>query len=147
MIGRLLGIDHGLKRIGLAVSDSLGITAKEYGILENTGDDQVYVAIKAYAEEQFAVALIVGIPSNVGGSSEQADTIRAWAGPLAEHTGLKVIFWDEQLSSADARELAKGQKRKPDAPIDDLAARVILQSYLNAVADRLEPPPTTSDNL
>jgi len=51
-----------------------------------------------------------------------------------------MMFWDEQLTSVDALEIAKAKKRKTSDPIDDLAARVMLQSYLDAVRDQLAPP-------
>lgn len=143
MIGRLLGIDHGLKRVGIAVSDALGISAREITILKNQGDDAVlYTAIQTIAREQHAVGLVVGYPSNDGGSSEQADIVYQWTKGLYVMTNLPIVLWDEQLSSADAKQLAKQQKRKPQAPIDDLAARVILQSYINAHGDNLAPAPS-----
>lgn len=145
MIGRLLGIDHGLKRIGVAVSDALGITARELTIIDVNNDDAAtFAALKQLATEQGAVAIIVGLPSNVGGSTEQADAVRTWVEGLRGIVALPVLLWDEQLSSADAKELAKRQRRPKAAPIDDLAARIILQSYLNALADGLAPHPTNS---
>lgn len=140
MIGRLLGLDHGTVRIGVAVSDALGISARELAILPNNGE-ATYAEIKRLATEQNAVGLVVGHPSNLGGSGEQARQVEVWAAALREATGLPLCLWDEQLSSADAKELAREQKRKPKAPIDDLAARVILQSYINALADGLAQPP------
>jgi putative holliday junction resolvase len=141
MIGRLLGLDHGTVRIGVAVSDALGISARELAILPNN-DEDTYAEIKRLADEQHAVGLVVGHPSNVGGSGEQARQVEVWAAALKEATGLPLRLWDEQLSSADAKEIAKEQKRKQKDPIDDLAARVILQSYLNALSDGLAEPPT-----
>jgi putative Holliday junction resolvase len=141
MIGRLLGLDHGTVRIGVAVSDALGISARELTILPNNGED-TYAEIKRLADEQHAVGLIVGHPSNLGGNGEQARQVEVWAAALTEATGLPLRLWDEQLSSADAKEIAREQKRKPKDPVDDLAARVILQSYINALADGLAEPPT-----
>ncbi len=140
MIGRLLGLDHGTVRIGVAVSDALGIIARELTILPND-DETTFVAIKQLATEQHAVGLVIGHPNNLGGSGEQARQVEVWAIALKEATGLPIRLWDEQLSSADAKELAREQKRKPKDPIDDLAARVILQSYINALADGLAEPP------
>lgn len=140
MIGRLLGIDHGLSRVGVAVSDALGITAKELTLIEVKSDDQTYAELQRLAQAENAVAFVVGVPSNEG-NTEQADIVREWADGLRENVTLPVVLWDEQLSSADAKALAKQQKRAPRAPIDDLAARVILQSYINALADGLAPPP------
>lgn len=142
MIGRLLGIDHGLKRIGIAVSDGMGITAREIAILDNPNDDPaLYAQIKKLAHEQFAVGLVIGLPSNDGGNTEQADLVREWAKGLYTATKLPLVLWDEQLSSADAKAIARQQKRKPQAPIDDLAARVILKSYIDALNDNLAEAP------
>ena len=140
MIGRLIGIDHGLKRIGVATCDALGIVATEYTIIENTNDDQIFEQLQSIANQEFAVAFVVGIPlSDL--HPEQAEIVQEWATKLDESTPLPVLLWDEQLSSRDAKMLAKQKKRKPNAPIDDLAARVILQSYIDAVQDGLAEPP------
>lgn len=139
MIGKLLGIDHGLKRIGVAVSDALGISARELAILDN--GDQTLADLQATIEEQQIVAIVVGIPSNEG-NTEQADAVQAWIAAIKPHIGVPIVMWDEQLSSADAKALARQIKRKPTSPIDDLAAKVILQSYLNALADGLATLPT-----
>jgi len=141
MIGRFLGIDHGLARIGVAVSDPLGITARELTIIDVTDDDPTFHEIKEIARQQNVIGVIVGLPSNVGGSSEQADAVLAWVDELKKIIDLPVKTWDEQLSSAEAKELASLQKRNPKDKIDDLAARVILQSYLNALADGLAERP------
>jgi len=141
MIGRFLGIDHGLARIGVAVSDPLGITARELTIIDVTDDDPTFHEIKEIARQQNVIGVIVGLPSNVGGSSEQADAVLAWVDELKKIIDLPVKTWDEQLSSSEAKELARLQKRSPKDKIDDLAARVILQSYLNALADGLAERP------
>jgi RNase H-fold protein (predicted Holliday junction resolvase) len=91
--------------------------------------------------------MVVGIPGNDvanPGGYTQADTVRRWIERLADTTNLPIIQWDEQLSSVDAQALARTQRRKPQEPIDDLAARVILQSYLDAVRDGLATPPPRS---
>lgn len=138
MIGKLLGVDHGLKRIGVAASDALGISARELAIIES--EDAAYDELKRLAHEQNAIGLVVGVPSNEG-NTEQADIVRKWVTGLEAAIDLPVVLWDEQLTSADAKELARQQKRPPRAPIDDLAARVLLQSYINALADGLAKPP------
>jgi len=140
MIGKLIGIDHGLKRVGVAVSDALGISARELALIEVETDAATYTELKRLAAEQNAVAFVVGMPHNEG-NTEQAEAVQAWVTGLKATTPLPVVIWDEQLSSADAKQLAKQQKRPPRQPIDDLAARVILQSYINALADGLAPPP------
>jgi len=142
--GRLIGIDHGIKRIGLAVSDASGLMARELTIIKRKSKREDFERINQIAAEHDAVGFVVGLPLDLDAKPDQhtqADTVRLWVERFAQTTDLPITLWDEQLSSVDARELGKRQKRKHDAPIDDLAARVILQSYLDAVRDGLAEPP------
>lgn len=146
MIGRLLGIDHGVKRIGLAVSDPTGLVARELRVYQRRTRAEDFVLIANVAHEQHVAGLVIGLPSNLDlpdGVESQAETVRRWAGELAETVSLPIVLWDEQMSSADAKELARQKRRRWDEPIDDLAARLILQSYLDALRDgaaRFPPP-------
>lgn len=140
MIGKLLGIDHGLKRIGLAVSDALGISSRPLTVLDNTDFDTVAAALQQHIDQQQIAAVVVGVPTNER-STEQADIVQEWVAKLQPGLPCPVVLWDEQLTSADAKALAKQLKRPPQDPIDDLAASVMLQSYLNALADGLATPP------
>lgn len=139
MSDRVLAIDHGLKRIGLAVSDPSRTIARELRILVRKSKAEDFAQIQQILETEQIGLILVGIPHSEAsaGVHTQADTVRTWITRLREVTDLPVIEWDEQLSSDDAREIARHQRRKPDAPIDDLAARVILQSYLDALRDGL----------
>jgi len=139
--GRILGIDHGLRRIGLAVSDSLRLTARELTIIERRSRAEDFAALLAILTDEQISAIVVGLPANYEGQPTQANIVRNWVQRLQRRTDLPVVLWDEQLSSTDARELAAMHKRPPDAPIDDLAARVILQSYLDALYTGLAEPP------
>ena len=144
MVGRLLGIDHGLARIGLAVSDATGSVARELSIIKRTTRQADFAKLNHVIAEQRVVALVVGLPSNyeaAPGTFTQADKVRNWVEHLKAATTLPIVLWDEQLTSADAAELARQKRRKPREPIDDLAARLILQSYLDALRDGLAPPP------
>lgn len=146
MIGRLLGIDHGLVRIGVAVSDALGITATELRIIQRKSKVEDFALLNKIAEQEAVVAIIVGIPYNETpeGLHNQADTVKAWIERFQATTKLPIMEWDEQLTSIEAKEIAIRQGRKMREPIDDLAARVILQSYLNALNDGLATPPPRS---
>ncbi len=143
MIGRLLGIDHGLARIGLAVSDALGITATELRVINRTSKAADFALLNQIITEEGVVAIVVGMPNNEApeGVHTQADTVRLWIERFKQTTTLPIIEWDEQLSSIDATEIAKRQGRGVRDAIDDLAARVILQSYINAIHDGLATPP------
>lgn len=143
MIGRLLGIDHGLARIGVAVSDALGIVATELTIIERRSKAEDFATLNKIAEEEAVVAIIVGIPHYDSPDSiyTQADTVRLWIKRFQETSPLPIIEWDEQYSSEEAKEIAIRQGRGMRDAIDDIAARVILQSYLHAVNDGLATPP------
>lgn len=141
---RLLGIDHGLKRIGIAVSDSSGLVARELTVINRKTNREDFEQINRIASEQKAVGIVVGLPFNSDakpGEYTQADTVRRWVERFAETTTLPITLWDEQLTSADARELSIQQGRNRREAIDDLAARIILQSYLDALRDGLATPP------
>lgn len=134
--GKLLCIDHGLKRIGLAVSDALGISARELTVINRKTNVEDFARINHIASEQRVVGIVVGMPVNSEakpGEYTQGDTVRKWIDRYAATTTLPIVTWDEQLTSLDARELSIQKGRGARDPIDDLAARVILQSYLDAV--------------
>lgn len=142
--GPLLCIDHGIKRIGLAVSDRSWLVARELTVIRRTTRAADFAVINAAATEHGVSAVVIGYPSDefrAEGEHTQGDTVRLWAERFGATTSLPIIFWDEQMSSEDAKALARRARRSPDAPIDDLAARVILQSYLDALRDGLAPYP------
>lgn len=141
---RLLGIDHGLKRIGLAISDASGLVARELAIIHRTTNQEDFERINRMAREQHVTAIVVGLPFNdqaKPGDYTQADTVRRWVERFQATTPLPIVLWDEQLTSADSRAISIRQRRKARDPIDDLAARVMLQSYLDAVRDGLTALP------
>lgn len=142
--GRLLGIDHGLKRIGLAVSDPSGLVARELAIIKRTSKAADFTLLHDYANKQGVIGFVVGLPSNLDlpeGVRSQAKTVQRWVEQFRETTALPIVLWDEQMSSVDAQELSRQKRRHVRDPIDDLAARLILQSYLDAVRDGLAAPP------
>jgi putative Holliday junction resolvase len=149
MNGRLLGIDHGNKRIGLAISDPSGLLARELTVIHRRSKQEDFAEINRIAAEHAVIAIVVGIPINdmaAPGEHTQADTVRLWVARFAETHTLPIVLWDESLTSEDARQLSIRQGRHRRAPIDDLAARLILQSYLDAVRDGLAEPPPQSQN-
>lgn len=138
--GRLLGIDHGLQRIGLAASDASQMIARELTILQRKSKAEDFARIKNIVSQEKILGIVLGMPYNDSieeGVHQQADTVRTWAARLAEAISLPILLWDEQYSSVDAVELSKQKRRKPRDPIDDLAARVVLQRYLDARRDGL----------
>ncbi len=142
--GRLLGIDHGIKRIGLALSDPSRLVARELVILKRKSRQEDFDRLNDIARQHDVIAVVIGMPNNdhiEPGVYSQADTVKLWAERFGATHSLPIIFWDEQLTSTDAAEIARMHKRRPGEPIDDLAARVILQSYLDALRDGLATLP------
>ena len=144
-MSRLLGIDHGNARIGVAVSDRSRLIARELIIIERKSKREDFARINQIAAEQEVSAFIVGLPSDfdtpTGVEYTQADRVRSWVERFQETTTLPILLWDEQLTTVDAHELAHSLRRPPRAHVDDLAARIMLQSYLDALRDGLAPQP------
>ncbi|MFN8448884.1 MAG: Holliday junction resolvase RuvX [Anaerolineae bacterium] len=142
---RLIGVDHGLARIGVAVSDRAGLTARELTIVTRKSKREDFERLNAIAAEQDAGAFVVGLPSDFDTPDDveytQADRVRTWVERFRLATNLPILLWDEQLTTVDAHEMARRLKRPPRAHVDDLAARVMLQSYLDAVRDGLAELP------
>ncbi len=142
---RLIGVDHGMARIGVAVSDRAGLTARELTIIERKSKREDFARLNALAAEHEAGAFVVGLPSDYDDPADveftQADRVRAWVEHFRQATPLPILLWDEQLTTVDAQAMARRLKRPPRAHVDDLAARVMLQSYLDAVHDGLAEPP------
>ncbi|HVU12481.1 MAG TPA: Holliday junction resolvase RuvX [Phototrophicaceae bacterium] len=147
-MSRWIGVDHGLARIGVAVSDQVNLTARELTIIERQSKREDFARLNALAAEQKATAFIVGLPSDFDTPETvvytQADKVRAWVEHFKATTPLPIILWDEQLTTVEAHELAQRLKRPARARVDDLAARVMLQSYLDAVRDGLAEPPSSA---
>jgi putative Holliday junction resolvase len=149
MTHRFLGIDYGLKRIGLAASDPSGLVARELLVIQRGSNAEDFKRIQQVVAEQHITALVIGLPPAdhaAPGEYTPADRVRSWTQKLVAVIPLPVVFWDEQLSSVDARELSIRKKRGPREPIDDLAARIILQSYLDTLRDGLAAPPEVIPN-
>ena len=147
MLGRLIGLDHGLSRIGVALSDASRLIATEHSIIVRQSKKEDFARLNDLATREQAIGFVVGVPFSDAPPDvhTQADTVRLWIMRFAETTPLPVVEWDESLTSDDARELAKMQKRNLREPIDDLAARLILQSYLDALRDGLATLPQRND--
>jgi putative holliday junction resolvase len=134
--GKLLGIDHGLARIGVAVSDATRLLARELAIIKRKSKAEDFTLLKRIAEEQRVVGIIVGIPQDVERSEQglysQADKVVTWVTHLQAALPLPIVLWDETLTTIEAKDLARQLRRKPEKPVDDLAARLMLQSYLDS---------------
>lgn len=136
MSGRILAVDPGEKRIGLAVSDPTGTIANPLTVLKHVARTVDAAQIAQIAAEQGAVMIIVGCPYDMEGEiGPQARKSVRMAEAIRTQTGIPVELWDESDSTQEARSarIAMGvQRSKRTGHMDDLAATYILQSYLNA---------------
>ncbi|MGQ9667602.1 MAG: Holliday junction resolvase RuvX [Anaerolineae bacterium] len=133
-MSRIIGVDFGERRVGIAVSDPTGLIARTAGIFERRSDHQAAEHLARLAREWEAEEVVIGLPLNADGSEGfQARRVRRFASVLqALLGGCPVILWDESLSSIEARDLlAERGKRSRRRHHDDVAAAVILQSYLD----------------
>lgn len=136
---RLLGLDFGKVRIGLALSDPLGWTAQPIETLRRVGDGRDAKAILAVAQSHDVSAIVIGLPLLMSGvEGEAAAAVRAFAARLAAgRPDLELVFWDERLSTAEAERImihADLSRKRRRERVDAVAAVLILQNYLDARA-------------
>ena len=132
---RIMGLDYGKKRIGVAVSDPLGWIAQgvEVVVFSSLASalERIMELIKEYETER----IVVGLPVNMNGSyGPSAEAAKEFAGRLTAVTGLPVEFWDERLTTVEAEKLLVGadiNRAKRRQVIDKIAAALILQGYLD----------------
>ncbi len=141
--GKLLGIDYGGRIIGLATCDRLGLLASPLGLLKRKSKKEDFARIAAIVAEIDAQEIICGLPLPDEGYEgySMADTVRLWASRLAAAVPVPVRLWDESLTSDEAAALLEESGARPRERIDDAAAAVILQSYLDALREGFAPPP------
>jgi putative holliday junction resolvase len=134
---RCLGIDFGSSRIGIAISDELGMLAHP---LETIPNDSLFLSkLRKIVLEKGISRIVVGIPRNMDGSyGPAAEKAKLFFSQLkSEFPGVQLISWDERLTTVEAQRLlhAAGRDIKKSRPvIDQVAAQVLLQSYLDSVA-------------
>lgn len=133
MDGRMLGLDIGERRIGIAVSDEMGMIASPVGLIQRAGD--VASELRALILQYNAVRLVAGLPVGLNGREGlQAALVREFTDALAAEIDVPLDYWDERLSTTVAERslIAGGTKRNArKQKIDAVAAAVILQSYLD----------------
>jgi putative holliday junction resolvase len=140
--GRLLGLDIGERRVGVAISDPEQRLAVPLHSLVRDGRGSELAALMELARREEVAGLVVGLPLSLSGDpGAQAQSTRAFAGRLEAELGLEVQFWDERLSTQEALRLTlpaegtRGRRRSGKAPAADtdaLAAAIILQAYLDS---------------
>ena len=135
--GRILALDLGKRRIGLAISDPLGITAQGLPNLERTRKRADLDALAALAAERSVTLILLGNPLHMSGDAgRQSEWVQEFATALTTRTGLPVKLWDERLTTVEAsrvlRESGIGIEKRAGA-IDRLSAVILLQSYLDSL--------------
>lgn len=137
MKGRILALDLGKKRIGLALSDGLGITAQGLPTLQRTNIRADLAALARLIEEREVTVLLMGNPIHMSGKEgRQAVYTRDFAGRLAEHTGVEVRFWDERLTTVHAQRVLRESGisiEKRAKAVDQVSAVILLESYLDSL--------------
>jgi len=133
-----LGIDHGSKRIGLAISDPDGRVALPVGTLESRGPERDLAAIRQVIEARQVERIVVGLPVHMDGRpGRQAAAARAFAERLARELGLPVDTLDERWTTKEAERALRATGRrgkKKRAVVDSVAAALLLRTYLEREA-------------
>ncbi|HUD70504.1 MAG TPA: Holliday junction resolvase RuvX [Dongiaceae bacterium] len=138
--GRILGLDYGERRIGLALSDPLRLTAGALLTLTRESRGRDLATLRAVVEQHAVRRIVVGLPLAMNGTrTVMTEKAEQFAGAVGRATGVPVETWDERLTTAQAtRTLIEGDVRRERRRevIDQVAAVILLQSYLDALAAR-----------
>jgi putative holliday junction resolvase len=142
-VSRYLGVDYGSKRIGLAISDGLGLTARPLDVVSRKDLEDF---LRKIADEYTVDGVVVGLPTALGGhEGESAERARALGEEIAELLDIPVRYIDERFTSrmAESVLLESGMKRRErKETVDKVAAAIILQTFL----DSKDTPGNNSDS-
>lgn len=131
---RIMGVDYGDARTGIAISDLLCSIVGSTTVIHSRNDDKTIASIRALIREHGVGEIVVGLPKNMNGTEgPRAELCRAFAARLEEETGLPVKLWDERRTTVEAHNILSehnyhGKKRKNT--VDAVAASLILEGYL-----------------
>jgi putative Holliday junction resolvase len=136
-MGRLLGIDLGDVRIGLAISDPLGLTAQGLDVIRRRTETEDLKRIGDLIREYDVQTIVLGFPKNMNGTvGPRGELTREFARQLEETFHLPVVLWDERMSSIAAERIlieADVRRNKRKQVVDKMAAAIILQNYLDSL--------------
>lgn len=140
--GKVLAIDLGEKRIGLAICDATRIVAAGYGVMARKSRQEDFARYAQIIADEAITLIVVGLPITLGGEEGQRATwVRDYAAALQQSVNVPVVLWDERFSTKQAedslRERGKRGKRLRER-LDAVAAAFILQDYLDAQAESLQ---------
>jgi putative Holliday junction resolvase len=139
---RVLALDLGRRRIGLAVSDALGLTAQGLPTLERTNLRSDLARLAALAAEREVSRFVIGLPLRMSGEEgRQAEGAREFGQRLSGHTGIPVEYWDERLTSVEANRMLRSsgiglEKRR--RAVDKVAAMLILEGWMERYGSSFE---------
>jgi len=136
-LGRILALDFGKKRIGLAISDELGITAQGLETFQRTNVRTDLDGLASIAADRGVTLFLFGNPLHMSGDeSRQGGHTREFAERLSKRTGIPVQYWDERLTSVEANRVLRESGisiEKRARAVDRLAAVILLESYLDSL--------------
>ncbi|MGO4884223.1 MAG: Holliday junction resolvase RuvX [Bryobacteraceae bacterium] len=134
---RILALDLGKKRIGLAISDPLGLTAQGLPNIERTTKRADLAEIARLADERGVSLILLGNPLNMSGAEgRQSAWVREFADALTARAALPVRLWDERLTTVEASRVLRSSGigiQKRARAVDKLSAVILLQSYLDSL--------------
>lgn len=142
--GRILALDLGRRRIGLALSDELRLTAQGLETFQRTNMREDLDGLARIVNERSVTLILLGNPIHMSGNEgAQSGWVRHFASKLQARTGCEIRFWDERLTTAEAERVLRASgisRQKRSKAVDRLAAVILLQSYLESVdaEDELE---------
>ena len=140
---RILGLDVGTKRIGIAVSDELGWTAQGVKILYRRNGESDLRELRDIVTQYGVEKIVVGLPKNMDGSlGPQAEMVLGFVEELRGILGVPVVTWDERLSTVEATKMfirADISRKKRKRKVDMVAAVLILQTYLDSLVRKEKP--------
>lgn len=132
---RKMGIDYGDARIGIALTDPLGIICSPFEVYKNVGREDALSHICKLIKDYDVDEIALGLPLNMDGSEgDRAKLHREFGQSLEANSGVKVHYVDERLTSAEAEEMliaSKVRREKRKDIIDKIAAQIILQTFMN----------------
>ena len=137
---RIMGIDYGDARTGVAMSDLLCSLVGSTAVVPSRNTEKAIADIVRMAKENEVGTIVVGLPRNMDGSEgSRAELCRQFADQLKAATGLEIVMWDERRTTVEAHNILSrhnyhGQKRKNT--VDAVAASLILEGYLNSLKRR-----------
>ena len=136
---RILSIDFGERRVGLAISDPTGTIAQGLETITYNSDEDLFNALEQVIEKYQVDSLVIGMPFNMNGTiGERGEATKRFIGKLQTHFGLPIYKEDERLTTSIAHQTRiklgkklKGKKKKQKGKIDRMAATLILQGFLD----------------